>query len=129
MIKHIKKFIGKGGYYKLDCNDSELYMLYYFLYDTGAETAANYLKDKERTYIINEMVDARWSSSNNAAVLVASCQLPDDLDKREFFILKFDNFKKMIEDWAALEKKRVPEIYFIMDSEGSITVRESLEEK
>lgn len=49
-------------------------------------------------------------------------------DDGERFIMKFKDFKKMVIKWKELYEKQVPEIYFIFEDDGSITVQDHLEE-
>lgn len=65
--------------------------------------------------------NVHWSQSHNSVVLYSGG------DERDFYTLKFDNFKTMIEDWKKLRDEKVPAIYFIQENDGTIVVREDLE--
>ncbi len=98
------------------------------------------LNNPESSGLNTNLVEVHWSKKHNIVVITAvpDCECcGENAEKKvrgeeieyveEEFLMTFDSFKTMIEDWSALRKKRAPEIYFIKIGRGQVIARGSLE--
>ena len=74
-----------------------------------------------------DFTEISWSKKNNAVMIEISWSYEEDAPPYDLFTMKLDNFITVVEDWAKLEEKRAPEIYFIQKDDGTIIVKEILE--
>ena len=105
-------------------------ILILFISEGTPESCMNNLALKDCLGYRGEFVNIEWSLKTNSVIVeIFPAMFEKESDEDEFFVMRFDNFKKMVEDWVVLRKKQSLEIYFIIDDYGQIFVQEKLEEE
>ncbi len=118
----------------------ELTLLRMLAIDGCPEKYLSLLQEQNFAGLNTNLVEVHWSRKHNIVIITAvpDCECcGENAEKKargeeieyveEEFLMTFDSFKTMIEDWSALRKKRAPEIYFIKIGRGQVVARASLE--
>lgn len=115
---------------KTEGDDSELF------------TVSSILEEYDSDLLLNFLNDSKWESQQSQECFIIkdcemaelyntfdTCCVEDDEEITPSAIISIENLKQLALDWRVLMNKKALEIYFIRNDDGSIIVRESLEEE
>mgnify|MGYP005630649287 CR=1 FL=1 len=128
--KHLKytfKLLFTEKRYLLDGSIPKDLYLFCWLVDGRSSTSFDrWISSEHKTYTFEQVKIERTSDS--LIITLEADYLKNDENKDDKFIMPLENFKAMVEEWKKLVGRRVPKFYFILEDDGTVIVRESLEE-
>jgi len=113
-------------YTALESFPHELYLLRLLITGPTPDSFEWWFNSKHNSYIFEQVKIERTSGS--LIITLEADYLKTDENKDDKFVMRLDNFKVMVEEWKELRNRQVPEMYFIQEDDGTVIVRESLEE-
>lgn len=129
MKKNIKLVLGASqelGYMSRNKVKGELEVLDWFIGDSSPDSFIRFFDDPSSLGVGHEITVASWDKSRKLVSIEIVDEYKEYFKEVKSFSMTFDSFRNMIEYWKVLKDKKVPEIYFILEDDGSIAVRESL---
>lgn len=128
--KHLKytfKLLFTEKRYLLDGSIPKDLYLFCWLVDGRSPTTFDWWLSSKFDSCIFEQVKIE-RTYRSLIITIDADYLKTDENKDDKFVMRLDNFKLMLEEWKRLVDKQASEIYFILEDDGTVIVRESLEE-
>lgn len=120
----LSKHKDKHSYFAHDTKTTELELFHFFI--TFASPKTLLYSISKPNYIGHESEPIDYDiEGENIIIKKLEEYFEDDEDR---FIMKFEDFKKMVLQWKELYDKKAPEIYFILENDGSVTVQDFLKD-